>query len=241
MDLMPLYQAVAGGELQQAIDADPDIVQEATAEQAHADFLGANQAGRPDIAYLAATTAAFIHLRLGQRERALADRFNATQALFLLADDAAAYDAARAEVLQVGAMALEIQEHTLVFRSWVLAADCGWFALDSPEADNPQGRLVQTLRDCADALDWAGRLPDLTEQAGWLERLASLTGVAAGEGMSQVWSEDWLLEVDALLRRLAAGGEVLPVDLVFESSGGPAKAAQVAAMLSELESRYGAL
>ncbi len=241
MDLMPLYKAVAGGELQQALDADPDLVQEATAEQAHADFIGANQAGRPDIAYLAATTAAFIHLHLGQRDRALSDRFDAAQALFLLADETRAYDAARMEALQVGAMALEIQAYPLIFRCWVLAADCGWFALDSTEPDNPQGRLVQTLRDCADSLGWAARLPELEEQSGWLERLASLVGVAAGEGMNQVWSEDWLLEVDALLRRLAADSEVLPVDLVFESSGGPAKAAQVAAMLSELESRYGAL
>ena len=241
MDLMPLYQATAKGELQQALDAAPDLVQKQTAEQAHADFVEASQAGRPDIAYVAATTAAFIHLRLGQREQALSDRFDAAQALFLVAEDLSAYDAARMEALQVGALALEIGAFALAFRSWVLVADCSWFALEAAEPDNPQGRLVQTLRDCADALEWAGRLPDLGEQSLWLERLASLVGVVADEGMSQVWSEDWSLEVDALLRRLAAGSEYLPVDLLFESTGGPAKVAQVAAMLSELESRYGAL
>lgn len=237
MDLMPLYQATAKGELQQALDAAPDLVNPEAAEQAHSDFLGASEAGRPDIAYLIATTSAFIRLRLGQREQALSDRFDAAQALFLLADDAAANDAAREEALQVGALALEVQDSRLVFRAWVLAADSAWFACEAADLDKT--RLLQALRDCADALDWAGRLPGPEEQQSWLERLASLVGVVAGEGMSRVWLEDQLLEADTLLRRVAAGAESLPVDLAFESSGGADKAAQIAALLAELEARYG--
>lgn len=96
------------------------------------------------------------------------------------------------------------------------------------------------MRDCADALDWAARLPDVGEQAAWLERLASLVSVVAGEAMSQVWSQRGL-EADAILRRMAAGTEVLPVDMAFESTGGVPKTAQVASLLSDLESRYGDL
>ncbi len=239
MDLMPLYQATAKGELNDALAASPDLVREEVAEQAHADFIEANQAGRPDIAYVAATTAAFIRLNLGQREQALSDRLDAAQALFMLADDQPAYDAARGEALQVGALALEVRGVGLILRSWVLAADCAWFACEGDAPD--EGRLIQALRDCADALDWAGRLPDAAEQQGWLERLASLVAAVAGEGMSRVWSQDWLLEADALLRRLAAGAENLPIALAYDSTGGPAKAAEVSALLSELETRYGAL
>ena len=239
MDLMPLYQATAKGELLEALDADPDFVSVEAAEQAHADFVRAGQEGRPDIGYVAATTAAFIRMRLGQREAALSDRFDAAQALFLLADEPTAYDAARGEAMQVGALALEVQAFPLVFRCWVLAADCSWFGCDAAGID--RDRLVRALRDCSDALDWAGRLPDLGDQQRWLERLASLLGAVAGEGMSQVWPEDLVLETDSLLRRLSAGSDQLPVGLAFESTGGAAKAAQVAALLAELESRYGAL
>lgn len=238
MDLMPLYKATAEGNLQQALDAEPDLIQEAAAAQAHDDFLGANEAGRPDIAYLAAMTAAFIRLRLGQRDRALADRLDAAQSLFMIAEEPGAYDGAREEVLQVGAFALELGSAALPFRCWVLAADCSWFACESAEPD--PARLIQALRDSVDALDWAGRLDDAEAQQAWLERLASLTGAVAGEGMSRVWPEEHMMVADALLRRLAAASENLPIDLAFESSGGAGKAAQVAALLSELESRYGA-
>lgn len=238
MDLIPLYQATADGELKQALDAQPELVSEEAAEQAHADFIGASEAGRADIAYLAATTGAIIRLQLGQREEALSERFGAAQALFLLAEDVPAYDNARAEAQEIGAHAVEIGALGLVFRCWVQVADCSWFAFDA-DPDDPRPRLMQSMRDCADALDWAGRLPDLEEQDNWLERLASLVSVVSGEAMSRVWSED-LLEADAVMRRLARGTEALPVDMAFESTGGVAKTAQVASLLSELESRYGA-
>lgn len=238
MDLMPLYKATAEGTLQEALDAEPDLVQEAAAEQAHEDFAGASEAGRPDIAYLAAMTAAIIRLRLGQREQALSDRFDATQALFMIAEERPAYDTARTEALQVGALTLEFGTVGLPFRCWVLAADCSWFAWEAAEPD--KARLLQAMRDCADALQWAGRLTDAQGQLVWLERLASLTGVVAGQAMGTVWPDEQLLEADTLLRRLATGSDNLPVDLAFESVGGADKAAQVAAMLADLESRYGA-
>ena len=238
MDLMPLYQATAKGELDEALAAQPDLIRDEVADQAHADFIGANEAGRTDIAYVAATTAAFIQLNLGQRDRALSDRLDAAQALFMLSEDPPAYDAARGEALQVGALALEIGDVGLILRSWVLASDCAWFACET--SDNDEARLIQSLRDCADSLDWAGRLPDAGAQQGWLERLASLVAAVAGAGMGKVWSQEWLLEADALLRRLAAGSDHLPIDLGFDTTGGPTKTAEFSAMLSELESRYGA-
>lgn len=239
MDLMPLYKATSEGILSQSLDAQPELVAEEVAVQAHEDFLQASQAGRPDIAYLAATTGAFIRLRLGQREQALSERFNAAQALFLLAEDVPTYESVRAEAQDIGAHAVEIGAFGLVFRCWVQIADCSWFAFDA-DSDDPPQRLTQAMRDCADALDWAARLPDVGEQAAWLERLASLVSVVAGEAMSQVWSQRGL-EADAILRRMAAGTEVLPVDMAFESTGGVPKTAQVASLLSDLESRYGDL
>lgn len=238
MNLLPLYKATAQGELSQALDAQPDLVQAETAEQARTDFQEANEAGRPDIAYLAAMTAAFIHLRLGLREPALTDRFNAAQALFMIAEEPPAYDEARAEALQVGALALEFGTAGLPFRCWVLAADCAWFACEAAGSDKV--RLIQAIRDCADALLWAGRLTDAPEQDGWLERLASLTGAVAAQAMATVWPDEQLLETNTLLRRLARDSENLPVELAFESTGGADKAAQVSAMLADLESRYGA-
>ena len=48
-------------------------------------------------------------------------RLDAAQALFMLSEDPPAYDAARGEALQVGALALEIGDVGLILRSWVLA------------------------------------------------------------------------------------------------------------------------
>lgn len=239
MDLSPLYQATADGDLQSALDAHPELVVDEAAAQAHADFIQASEVGRPDIAYLAAMTGALIRVRLNQREQALSDRFDAAQALFLLAEDVSAYDAAREEARLVGAYAVDMRLFPLVFRCWVQIADCSWFAFDADDND-PGERLLQAMKDCADAMDWARRLPDPSGQALWLERLASLVSVVGGEAMSTAWPED-LLEVDAVMRRLAEGAEALPVDMAFESTGGVGKTAQVAAQLSELESRYGDL
>lgn len=243
LDLLPLYQAVADGSFAEHIDAHPELLQADAAEAARDDVRSALAAGRADIARVAATARALILLRLGDRAGALHSRLEADQALFLLADDLETYDQARQDALLVGGLALETESRSLPFRSWVLAADCAWFAADlaaQSQLPSAEERHLVALRDTCDALEAAGPLAEDPDERRWLERLASLVCAVANASMARVWPDDQALPVDALLRRLARAGASIPVDLLFDDAGGPGKAAQVAADLAELDARYGA-
>ena len=243
IDLTPLYTAVAEGTVADYLQAHPEMVDDTVAEAARADVRGASGAGRPDIMFVAATAAAFIFLRLGKQELALTSRLDAAQARFGIAETLDAYDVTRTDTLSTGAMGMEIGSAGLVFRSWVLAADCSWFASEVASDDvdpSAADRLIQALRDVADALESAGTIAGDPAQGNWLQRLASLLAVTAVAAMERYWPPERTLEVEALLRRLARGSENLPIELDFEGVGGAEKAAMVAAALAKLDERYSA-
>lgn len=256
MDLSELYSAVADGSATAFLQEHPEYVSREVAERARRDVRAAVEAGRPDIVAVVASAEALVYLGLGVTPQALRSRLDALQAFFALDDTEAAYDSTRSLTLGLAHQAQLAALPALVFRCWVLAGDCSWFAAITDGAEQSQQHLIQALRDVALAgevaarvqgEDWGG-LPDGAapssageqDQTFWEERLASLTAVVAGEAMSRVWDDEQQAEVDAWLRWLArVADEVLPVELRFEADGGAEKVSRVSAALAELVARYG--
>lgn len=244
VNLKDLYASVADGTLGDYLDAHPELIDTAVAETARGDVLAATEAGRTDVVYVAATSAAFIYLRLGQRVEALTNQLDAMQALFMVAEDAEAYQRTRLAALTVGGQALEISAAAIAFRAQVLAADCAWFAAElvdrfGPEREEAEGRLLLALSDVADAAELSGPLADDPGQAGWIVRLASLLSAVAEAGMEQPWATERALPARTALRGLARAAEQLPLELSFDGAGGTEKSAQVASILAELDARHG--
>jgi hypothetical protein len=246
VDLMPVYQELSKGQAGPFWDAHPDYVRPDVAETARQDALWAAEHDRADIMFLAASVAATVYLRLGDRNSALINRLDALQALFMLTEEQAGYDDVRNQALQLHEMAAQIPFQRVMFRSLVLAADCSWFAAEAGAETAgaetagtetaKETRLVRTLEDVLGALGAAGPVVDDPANRTWVERLASILSVSAQAAMSRFWPNRQT-ELDGLLRQLAVAADVLPVDLPFEAEG-PGKAAGVAVVLEQLESRY---
>lgn len=247
MDLTPMYISLSKGQPRAFFDAHPEYMRQDVAEAARQDAMQAASQGRTDIMFLAASAAAMIYLNLGDRPRALINRLDALQALFMISEDEASYDDVRNQALELHELARGISFQRVIFRSLVLAADCSWFTTEAANAGRPgdaQGsRLVRTLDDVLMALRAAGPAADEPDDRIWLERLASILAVSAEAAMSEGWSnlqsdaDGRRGQLDHLLRQLAIAADVLPVDLRFEAEG-PGKAAAVAVVLEELESKY---
>lgn len=237
MDLEPLYRAVADGRLTEHLDAHPELVTPEVVAACREDVPGAARAGRPDISWVAAMAAAYLQLRLGDPLGSITSRLDAVQARFMMTDDVDGYAATREESLQVGDLGEQVGSATHVFRARVLAADCSYFAA---EQSDDAGLLLRALDDVGSAAETANGLTDDPQQAVWMARLASLLAATVNEAWGRARPRAEKEGVDAAMRRIAAGAENLPLEMDFEGRGGEATAAQVASVLAELESRYGA-
>jgi hypothetical protein len=234
-----MYMSLSKGEVEGFFEMHPEYLSREVADAARQDARRAIDQGRHDIVFLAASAAAAICLRLGDRSRFLIDRLDALQGLFMLSETEADYDAVREQALELHGMASEISSQSVTFRSLVLAADCSWFTAEPVTRDQSdealERRLVRTLEDVLVALRAAGPVVDDPHEHGWVERLASILAVSAQSAMSWMWSNQQ--DVDRLLRQLAVAADVVPVDLRFERQGS-GKAAAVAAVLEQLDSGY---
>ena len=81
--------------------------------------------------------------------------------------------------------------------------------------------------------------PDVGEQAAWLERLASLVSVVAGEAMSQVWSQRGWKPTPYYAEWQRAPRSCRLTWLLSRPAGAEDCAGRIAAV--GLESRYGDL
>lgn len=243
MDLTPLYESYSRGQAQAFFEAHPEYVRKDVAETARQDMRQAAQQGRADIMFLAASAAANIYLKLGDRGQALTNRLDALQALFMLSEAAAEYDNVRKQALELHEMARGISSRHVMFDSLVLAADCSWFSTDAAAAGQDEraltDRLERTLDDLLTALRAAGPLADDPAARVWVERLASILAISADAAMSESasYQQPDLDRLLGQLRQLAVAADVLPVDMKFEGEG-PGKAAQVAVVLAQLESDF---
>ncbi len=236
MDLTPLYRATADGRPREYLQAHPDLLTTEAAQACRADFEAAAGAGRADVAWVAAMAASFILLAIGDGHASLDSRLDAVQVMFMVADDAAAYDAAREDALGIAALAAPVGASVVAFRSLVVAADCAFFAVQLTPDD---ALILRALDDVGTAAAAAAGLTDDPDQGGWMARLASLIGAVVSEATERVWTGGTDDHVDVALRRVAAGAQNLPLEMSFDGIGGDAKAAQVASALAELDARYG--
>lgn len=239
MDLMPIYETLANGQPGLVFDAHPEYARKDIAEAARQDAVRAALEGRPDIMFLASSAAAMIYLKLGDRPQSLLSRLDALQALFMLSEAEADYDDVRDQALELHQMAREISSPRITLGSLVIAADCSWFSTDAVgdrDQSAQKDRLGRTLGDVLAALRAVGPLADDPAARVWVERLASIVAVSADAAMSEAGSDEQP-DMDPVLRQLAAAADVLPIDMKFEGHGS-GKAAGVAAVLEQLESRY---
>ena len=130
-------QATSEGILSQSLDAQPELVAEEVAAN-HEDFLQASQAGRPDIAYLAATTGRLHPLAAPDNASRPCPRGSMPPKRCSCSQRMSPPTSPSAQRLQdIGAHAVEIGAFGLVFRCWVQIADCSWFAFDA-DSDDPR-------------------------------------------------------------------------------------------------------
>jgi hypothetical protein len=246
MDLTPVYEALSKGPAEAFFNAHREYVRKEVAEAAREDMRQAARQGRADIMYLAATTAAWIYLQLGDRPEFLTNRLDALQALFMISDTETEYDSVREQALELHKMARSISAQQMMFDCLVLAADCSWFSAEAAktrqDTKGSADRLERTLDDVLAALRAAGPVARDRSAPVWVERLASILAVSANAAMSAVGGWNYQQtdtgRLEGQLRQLAAAADVLPVDMRFEGHEA-GKASNVAVVLERLESEFG--
>lgn len=204
------------------------------ADEAHAVFMQASQAGQIGFAAAATVTASNLYLRLGNHYQGLRHFILFQQVRYMAASSADLYQDVRQHAAGLIKNAEEIGALDLAFETATLAANCSFFTADLQ--DTPGGKeawLRQTLADLITASRYG-------PQAGrdGLEQFVSLLGGFAESFTTLVPTPDAALEQELRLLTQAVEGFV-PVDFQFRIAGDARKSAANARWLAVLSRRFG--
>lgn len=245
--LTPLMQSLARSEdpeawsTEHAAELTPEITAQARALGQSQEKSGPADHASLQTALLAFSIAGYGAAHNGQAAASLEDHYNAAQSLFMLSDDAHAYQAIRFRALDLMQKAVSLHELPLAFHTATLAANCAYFEhgeTASQEVSLSDGIMADWVTAAELAISSKHPVEDVR-----FEEFADLGGAIAGNALN-AYAVAKLggkpANVAPIEKFTAMTERTIPVRFAFKYMAQPAdKTQSLAAVLGKLSSEYG--